>query len=302
MKKNVLTLCCVCLSVLSFAQMQKPVFRPDWMIKTPRPENATFLYVVEHGEGLTQREALNQAIGRVFQSTANRIGQVVSTDEINRAVQAGTDYNVIARNLKVPINKVCEWPKQLEDNTWIVYILCQVAKTGNITPEFVPFTECLAHEEFDVIMKRYNDMLQQQDLAKKRVVQKENGIALLESIFVPGLGQMLKGYYVEGSLMLAGELALIGGGIGTYCAAQNKLEIMKDKSGTYESFITARQQYNGLRAANYTLYGVTIALHAFNMYRAYTLKSKKSTYAFNPTIIPMEEDKSAYGVCLTVNF
>ncbi len=138
-------------------QPQKPQFRPDWVYNTPHPGNSTYLYVVEHGEGATKREALNQAIARVFQSTANRIGQFVSTDEINRAVQAGTDYNVIGRNMKVPVHKVCEFPIQNEDYSWTVYVLCQVAKAGNITPEFEECDLCNAHTIFDKNLKYYNE-------------------------------------------------------------------------------------------------------------------------------------------------
>lgn len=304
MKRYVLIVCGILLSMLSFAQVQmrKPEYRPDWMIKTPQPENSTFLYVVEHGEGTTQREALNQAICRVFQSTGNRIGQAVSLDEINRAVQTGTNYDVIASKLKIPINKVCEWSKRLEDNTWRVHVLCQVAVRGNISPNFVPFTECYSRKEFDERMRLYNEAVRQQELAQKKAQKKENSIAIVGSTFVPGLGQMLKGHYLEGALTLGGELALIGAGVGTYVAAKNKLEILGTEKCTYDVYCTTKKEYNGLRAANYTMYGLALAVHAFNMYRAYTLSSKKNTYAFLPVIIPMEEDNAAYGVCLTVNF
>ena len=140
-------------------QPQKPQFRPDWVYSAPHPGNSTYLYVVEHGEGATKREALNQAIARVFQSTANRIGQFVSTDEINRAVQAGTDYNVIGRNMKVPVHKVCEFPIQNKDYSWTVYVLCQVAKAGNITPEFEECDLCNAHTIFDERMQDYDRRL-----------------------------------------------------------------------------------------------------------------------------------------------
>ena len=143
-------------ALTAFAQMPRPKFRPDWVFEAPRPSNATYLYVVEHGEGKTKREALNQALGRVFQSTANRIGTYISTEEVNRAVQAGTDYEVIARNMKVPINKVCEFPVQDSiTNSWTMYILCQVAKAGNITPEFEATDECTKHKRFDEAMAKW---------------------------------------------------------------------------------------------------------------------------------------------------
>ena len=166
------------------AQMtRKPVFRPDWVFEAPRPGNATYLYVVEHGEGNTKREALNQALGRVFQSTANRIGQAFSTDEVNRAVQSGTDFEVIARNMKVPINKVCEFPVQdTLTNSWTMYVLCQVAKAGNITPEFEATDECTKHTRFDGAMQKW--MAQQKDKEKEqqKAIRKKNGQAFAASM------------------------------------------------------------------------------------------------------------------------
>ncbi len=162
MKKNLFffLLISVCISVAAQQQPRKPEYRPDWVYNAPHPENSTYLYVVEHGNGTTEREARNQAIARVFQSTANRIGQFVSTDEINRAVQAGTDYDVIGRTMKVPVNKVCEFSKQdPKDYSWTVYILCQVAKAGNITPEFEKCDFCNVHTIFDENMQSYNQRL-----------------------------------------------------------------------------------------------------------------------------------------------
>ena len=113
---------------------------------------------MEHGEGNTKREALNQAIGRVFQSTANRIGQPVSSAEINKSVQQGVEFDVIARNIKIPVNKVCEFPVQdPQTNAWTVYILCQVAKAGNITPEFETTDACTKHEKFDAFRKKWEE-------------------------------------------------------------------------------------------------------------------------------------------------
>lgn len=148
-------------------QPKKPEYRPDWIYNAPRPGNSTYFYVVDQGEGSTKREALNQAIARVFQSTANRLGQFVSTDEINEALQAGTSYEVIGRNMKIPVYKVCEFAIQNQDDTWTMYILCQVAKSGNITPEFEPCEVCNTHIAFDNAMKHYNELMDYNEMEKE---------------------------------------------------------------------------------------------------------------------------------------
>lgn len=198
---------------VSAQQSQKPEYRPDWMYQIPNPTNSTYLYVVEHGEGNTEREALNQAIARVFQSTANRIGQFVSTDEINRAVQSGTNYDVIGRNMKVPVHKVCEFSIQdKKNNNWTVYVLCQVAKTGNITPEFDyahANNNCAAHTIYD---KQVADFNRQQKATYGKIV----GMS-----FVPGMAQIYKGSVGKGIGFIASEVALVGGIIATECLRLN---------------------------------------------------------------------------------
>lgn len=303
MKKILFLGLLVIVSMSVMGQPRKPEYRPDWVYNTPHPGNATYLYVVEHGEGATKREALNQAIARVFQSTANRIGQFVSTDEINRAVQAGTNYDVIGRNMKVPVNKVCEFALQDQTNySWTVYVLCQVAKAGNITPEFEDCDLCNAHTVFDRNMKYYNDQLAQQKLNARKARNKENALSLVESAFVPGLGQIMKGHVTEGTFTLIGEVGLLSGGIATYAVAKNKLKLLKAEDLDYASFNQLTKEYNGLRAGSYIMYVTAGALYAFNLYRAYCAPSyKHRNYSFYPTIIPTDNQQLALGVGMSVN-
>lgn len=194
---------------VSAQQSQKPEYRPDWMYQIPNPTNSTYLYVVEHGEGNTEREALNQAIARVFQSTANRIGQFVSTDEINRAVQSGTNYDVIGRNMKVPIHKVCDFSVQNSyTSKWTVYVLCQVAKAGNVTPDFDYVhanTACSSRATYNAQMQQYE---QSQMNSRKKIIAMS---------FVPGMAQIKKGSVGKGVGFIASEVALVGGVVATEC-------------------------------------------------------------------------------------
>lgn len=295
---------------------RKPEFRPDWTYRTPSPENATYLYVVEHGEGLSQREAMNQAIARVFQSTANRIGQFVSTEEINRSLQSGASYNVIGRNIKVPINKVCEHSIQdKKTGEWSIYILCQVAKAGNITPEFGNFDGCSAHTLFDKQMGYYKEKLEEyvnDSIAKaekdaKELKKKENAPnvkSLVSSIFVPGLGQILKGHALEGSLTMVGSIGCLAVGIGTYASGKKQLEFIKENKLGINEFKSAKKKYKSLQATSYIFYSLSGIIYAFNLYRSWTIETKKYSsfyYSFYPTVIPSENDL-ALGVGMSVNF
>ena len=55
---------------------------PQWTRTTPKAGNQTYLYVCEQGIGNSQQEALNIALSRVFQTTANRIGQPFDSQKL----------------------------------------------------------------------------------------------------------------------------------------------------------------------------------------------------------------------------
>lgn len=114
---------------------------PNWVRRIPNPTNSTYLYVMESAEGTSEISARNQAFARVFQSTAMRLGQPINSDDINRAVQRGTSFDVISRQYNIPINKVCEYTV-FDKGRYVVYILCQVAKAGNISVQFDQFNNC----------------------------------------------------------------------------------------------------------------------------------------------------------------
>lgn len=271
---------------------KKPVFRPDWTYKLPTTKSTTYIYVIEKGEGETQREALNQAIGRVFQSTANRIGQFVSTDEIHRAVQSGTDYEVISSKMKIPVNKVCEFPRQNpEDGTWTVYILCQVAVSGNVRPEFKSFNGCSSHIIYDRQMEKWDKQIQDSILKVEEDKRKSNIRAIVASSFIPGMGQMLKGQGGAGAAFLVSEVALFGGGTACYFLGQEQARIMKT-SVSYEDYAVARDNKRTWDIATYCCFGVGAAVHIANMVQAYFAIDKRlqnHNTAFIPALIPTNE-------------
>lgn len=297
------------ITLTATAQMtRKPQFRPDWVFEAPRPSNGTYLYVVEHGEGNTKREALNQAIGRIFQSTANRIGQPISSDEINKAVQAGTDYEVIARNMKVPINKVCEFPIQdTLTNSWTMYVLCQVAKAGNIVPEFEATDECTKHTRFENAMKMWKDQLKDKENAEKKAVTRANASALAASTFIPGAGQFMKKQGGAGTAFLLSELALFGGGTACYFLAKDQSKKISSYGISYSDYKNAVDKKNMYNIVMYSCFGAGVAVHIGNMIHAWCAKDKRKSaqLTFVPAIIPINEyvaPSFAYGAGVQITF
>lgn len=232
----------VALGVLCHAQRV-----PSWMNELPKAGNNTYIYLREMGEGASYTAALNQAMARVMQSTANRIGQPFDSKEINMALQNGTNYEVLSSQYNIPINKVDEYDVRLKDGSHRVYVLCQVASAGNVRPHW----ESL-----------------------KREGENNNWTAFAKSAVIPGLGQMGKGYYGEGIVMLAGEVALVGTGLGSYFMAKNDLDIMRDFSTTYSDFAAARKEYNTLRTTSRIVWTAAGVLYAYNLVRALTMQPK----------------------------
>lgn len=258
MKQTLTFAIALLLSVAALAQET-----PQWVFQTPKSDNETYLFVHEQGVAPSQQEAYNIAMTRMFQSTANRIGQPFDSQHLAAALQNGTSLEVISSIYKIPINKVCEYSEQLADGSYRVHVLCQVAAAGNIPPQWTPFANCYGGSD------------------------ERNGMALLKSVFVPGLGQIGKGYVAEGVLTLAGEVLLVGGATECYYIAQNSLGTMRDPQVTYNDFASAQQTYNTCRTTSHLLWGTAAALYAFNLIRAATAKPRyHDGLALAPTLLP----------------
>ena len=76
-----------------------------------------------------------------MQSTAMRIGQPFDSEKIFEALEQGIDLQVISQTYNIPINKVCEYSTKMKNNQYKVYVLCQVAKAGNIAVRFEDLQE-----------------------------------------------------------------------------------------------------------------------------------------------------------------
>ncbi len=253
--------------------------KPAWTVKLPKATNNTYMYVCEYAIAGTETEARNQAIARVFQNAALRIGQPIESDKIFEAVQNGGDLTVISRQYNIPIYKVCEYVERAQTYSYRVYVLCQVAVSGNITPQFdYNFRGCLDSRQYS------------------------NGLSLLKSVFVPGLGQMGKRRYVEGALTLTGELALIGGAVTTYYIGKQQISIMQQPDISYNDFCAAQKRYNGYRTANIALWCTAAAFYAFNLYRAAAARPKyKDNLALYPSAVPSGNTITP-SLCFTLKF
>ena len=242
---------------------------PAWMRELPKPGNDTYIYVRESGEGTTIEIALAQAMVRVFQSTANRLGQPFDARKVNNDLINGVDYKTISKQQAIPVNRVGVYSTQLSNGKWWVYVLCQVAAMSNVEP----------------VWERLG-----------LTSTSETLVSLAKSTVLPGWGQISKGYTKEGLLTMGGEVLLVGGGILSYRIAQNQLNIMRTPNVSVSDFAAASKQYQSMQTLSYVSWGMAGALYVFNIIRAISAHPKSSyditlapsaiatPYSFFPTI------------------
>lgn len=251
--------------------------RPGWLKKKPKARNSTYTYVIERGSGSSINEAVNNALLKVIRTTMMRIGATVTWSEVNTALQNGEDWGNIVLEYNIPVNKVCEYAEE-KDNGFVVAVLCQVAKSGTIYPEFDEFYAC----------------------ADKRTYS--NGAAMLKSMFIPGLGQMGKRRYGAGCLTLIGEAALGGGAIGAYFAGNRQLSYMNAQSSPYMYNYYANR-YNSCRTIHLSCLSAAAVLYLYNIIRAASItpRYKNDYFALEPAMMQTDQTLAA-GFNVTINF
>lgn len=249
--------------------------KPGWIFNKPTPTNNSYLYDVEWGDGKTPKEAENEAFAKVFRYAAMQVGQPFESSEINAALQSGKDYSVIAAQYNIPINKVCEFSENV-GGQYKVYILCQVAAAGNVMAQWSNFSDCDR--------------------------QHVDGIAVLKSALLPGLGQFHKGQNVKGVCFLTGEAVCVTAIV--IGQSMRKTNINKMNNTTS---VNAKKAYAN-KANTYTTIrnigiGAAAAVYVWNVLDAIIAKSNHQylSYGSPVNLTPVVTDESV-ALSLNINF
>ncbi len=168
-----------------------PQGRPTWILNPPLPSTgeSKFYYKVTYGEDIDINNARISAIATALYEGALKIGLYVSMDQIKDAIKK-RGIPGVSVDIKLPINIICDYSERLiTKRGYKVWVLCQVAESGNIYPNFENFNDC------------YPTKL-------------NTGInALWRSILVPGWGQLYKDESLKGILFMAGSIGGLAGGL-----------------------------------------------------------------------------------------
>lgn len=262
----------ILLLIVSFITTGLFAQSPKWIRNRPVPENDTYLYVVEYATANNERDARNQAMAKVFQTTANRLGQPFNSSEINNALTKGTDYLVISKNYNIPINKVCEYTEVLA-NGYRVYVLCQVAKAGNKPARWTYFGDC----------------------------GKISSNSMVAPSFIPGMAQIKKGQTAKGVCFIAGEIVFIGGAIVSHSMMQSNVNKINSTHNSSLKYQYTKNANTWMTMRNVTIAGA-VAVYLWNVIDGIASKGEQHVlYGHNVTVAPYSDFNSA-GIALNFKF
>lgn len=247
---------------------------PNWMREMPLPGNNTYIYVKEAGQSENPTKAFHLALVHVFQNTASRLGLPFDSQQSLDAMQNGTSYVAISTQYSIPINVVDKYEVKMKNGKYIVYVLCQVVASKNLSPIW--------------------DRGKKEDAAFNR--------RCMAKSILPGMGQISKGYTTEGILTLSGEVALVGSAVGCYFLAQSQKQYLTPEYFGTETFNSAKITYYSIQTTQFVLWGAVAGLYVYNFIRAYSLDPKRTNnFAFTPSLISTPYSV-APTVGLTLNF
>jgi hypothetical protein len=111
---------------------------PIWTKKLPVAMSESYYYKVGQATGATEEEAIRNAYNLVLSESSDAIKTVFNS--------SGNSKKGMLHALKV--NKVCQFTEDLiVRNGYRAYVLCQVAKSFDISPDFKSF-DCNSGKEY----------------------------------------------------------------------------------------------------------------------------------------------------------
>lgn len=152
-----------------------------------------------------------------------------------------------------------------------------------------------------------DDMQEQAKMAEKRQnkeINITNGKALAYSL-IPGVGLMMKGHKVEGTVYMVGDIALLGGGLAFMAQANKQKDIMNSHSTGIDQYKSAEKKYNSSKTAAYCCFGVAAALYVVNLVRGYVAEPKPKArlqWAVVPSVAPNMYGEPNMSVNLALSY
>lgn len=118
---------------------------PYWVAKIPTATNETYYFRVTQAAEPTYEQAYARAFAMAIMESSWKMGVAVDAKNDMTTIERGIadSLNVRSHSSNIAINKVCEYTERdvMSDKVRI-YVLWQVAASGNINPQFDFFNKC----------------------------------------------------------------------------------------------------------------------------------------------------------------
>ncbi len=124
---------------------QSIVGKPYWIQNRPQTDSkCMYYYRVTQGDGATYDKAYANAFAKAILESSWKLGVEVNTTDDLQTIEQGITNNISVgeSHMVLPLNKVCEYIEPQSGRNVRIFILWQVAKYGNRTPNFDEFTKC----------------------------------------------------------------------------------------------------------------------------------------------------------------
>ena len=302
-------------------EIENRPLRPDWM-KAKFRERETYFFkriTISSNDVNGKLEADRLAQIQAFQAGADYLGYHVNVSNLNNASLKGNDAELsyIDDQAEKRISTRCVCEDKVEDKQtgdFRYEYLYEISKSGKVIAKFEPIncqSRALGKKKRDELLAADKQRLEELKKSKSEKIAKArkkiDGRAFAASMFVPGLGQMLKGKGGAGTGILLSELIFAGGGTACYFIRQNQDKKMNSITTTYDGYKVAKNMKNTMTIGMYSGYGTAGIIYVFNLFQAYLIKPTNEgihRMSFEPTLIPISEylrPNYAMGATIKIN-
>lgn len=97
------------------------------------------------GEGANYDKAYANAVAKAILESSWKLGLPVNTEDDLKVIENGVLDNITINKseMNLSMNKVCEYSERMKEKKGTrIYILWQVATSGNVRPLFDEFSNC----------------------------------------------------------------------------------------------------------------------------------------------------------------
>ena len=268
--------------------MKSDKLRPQWLSKTPKPTNPSFMYVVVTGEGATLEGARAKCLERLADNQQLRNSVSVSMDRENesKVEQSFTNgrldervkeyytvtVNIKGKEVKLSANRVDEYWELVMMGGTRQYVCRTLYMVGTSS----------APVWFDDVT----------------LTTKYGARGFFRSL-IPGWGQMYKGSTVKGACILGSEILLVGGVIASENLRASYHKKMLEQPRFYQKYNTKSDNWENIRNV---CIGAAAAFYVYNLIDAIVAPGARRAVGKSHPFVEVkpvaQNDFAGLGLCI----